>query len=401
MKNKRIISSTLILTIASTSVPIMAQNRENVISRNNSTYSNVLETNKNEKRNILTGDLELDIKFNLPIKNTSIEKTALGITLRNGNESATISLGGKESNLKSKLTLGGKEYEYIVKKLNKERGFVTLEDTEVAYYNVTINNLPSDKYDVEVFGEGFNKLEAKGIEIKDYSKYILLTNFEYNLELFSELYQVPIVGADKTMPNVSCNGITLVNFGMGSPNAATILDLLSAIEPEAVLFIGKCGGIKEKNSVGDYILPIAAIKGEGTSDDYLPHEVPALPAFSIQKACSKAITNHGREYYTGVVYTTNRRVWEYDDRFKEYLKSTRAMAVDMETATIFTVGFANRIPTGALLLVSDRPMISDGIKTAESDKHVTQNFVKQHLEIGLVVLNNIKEKNYSVKHLIF
>ena len=191
-----------------------------------------------------------------------------------------------------------------------------------------------------------------GRELKDFSKYILLTNFEYYLELFSELYQVPIVGA-------------------------------------------------EKNSVGDYILPIAAIKGEGTSDDYLPHEVPALPAFSIQKACSKAITNHGREYYTGVVYTTNRRVWEYDDRFKEYLKSTRAMAVDMETATIFTVGFANRIPTGALLLVSDRPMISDGIKTAESDKHVTQNFVKQHLEIGVEVLNNIKEKNYSVKHLIF
>lgn len=174
MKNKRIISSTLILTIASTSVPIMAQNRENVISRNNSTYSNVLETNKNEKRNILTGDLELDIKFNLPIKNTSIEKTALGITLRNENESATISLGGKESNLKSKLILGGKEYEYIVKKLNKERGFVTLEDTEVAYYNVTINNLPSDKYNVEVFGEGFNKLEAKGIEIKDYSKRLVI-----------------------------------------------------------------------------------------------------------------------------------------------------------------------------------------------------------------------------------
>ena len=157
-----------------------------------------------------------------------------------------------------------------------------------------------------------------GRELKDFSKYILLTNFEYYLELFSELYQVPIVGADKTMPNVSCNGITLVNFGMGSPNAATILDLLSAIEPEAVLFIGKCGGIKEKNSVGDYILPIAAIKGEGTSDDYLPHEVPALPAFSIQKACSKAITNHGREYYTGVVYTTNRRVWEYDSDFKKY-----------------------------------------------------------------------------------
>ena len=215
------------------------------------------------------------------------------------------------------------------------------------------------------------------------------------------MYHVPIIGADKTMPNVSYNRVTLINFGMGSPNAATILDLLTAIEPEAVLFIGKCGGLKDKNVVGDYILPIAAIKGEGTSDDYMPHEVPALPAFSIQKACSKAIVAHARKYYTGVVYTTNRRVWEYDDRFKEYLRSTRAMAVDMETATIFTVGFANRIPTGALLLVSDRPMISEGIKTAESDKHVTQEFVKQHLEIGIEVLNNIRDKNYSVKHLLF
>ncbi|MDE7373709.1 MAG: AMP nucleosidase [Odoribacter sp.] len=240
-----------------------------------------------------------------------------------------------------------------------------------------------------------------GRALKDFSKYILLTNFEYYVELFSEIYDVPIIGEDKTMPNVSHNGITLINFGMGSPNAATIVDLLSAIEPEAILFLGKCGGLKAKNSVGDYILPIAAIKGEGTSDDYMPHEVPALPAFSLQKACSKIIVQHERQYYTGVVYTTNRRVWEYDDKFKEYLRSTRATAVDMETATLFTVAFANRIPLGALLLVSDRPMISEGIKTANSDKQVTQKFVRQHLEIGIEALNSIRDKNYSVKHLIF
>lgn len=240
-----------------------------------------------------------------------------------------------------------------------------------------------------------------GRELNEFTPYIILTNFEYYLEVFSEMYDQPIMGLDKTMPNVSHNGITLINFGMGSPNAATIVDLLTAIEVEAILFLGKCGGLKDKNAVGDYILPIAAIKGEGTSNDYLPHEVPALPAFNLQKACSKAITNHGKQYYTGVVYTTNRRVWEYDEHFKDYLRLTRAMAVDMETATIFTVGFANRIPTGALLLISDRPMISDGIKTAESDKHVTQNFVKQHLEIGIEAMTSIKDKNYSVKHLIF
>lgn len=240
-----------------------------------------------------------------------------------------------------------------------------------------------------------------GRNLENFPKHVLLTNFENYLEIFAEMFNEPIVGEDKTMPNVSHDGIIIINFGMGSANAATILDLLSAIEVESILFLGKCGGLKNKLSVGDYILPIAAIKGEGTSNDYLPHEVPALPAFSIQKACSRMIVEQERQYFTGVVYTTNRRVWEYDDTFKEYLVKTRATGIDMETATIFTVGFANRIPTGALLLVSDRPMISEGIKTAESDNMVTQNFVRQHLEIGIETLRHIKNKNYSVKHLIF
>ncbi|MCC8174554.1 MAG: AMP nucleosidase [Odoribacter sp.] len=240
-----------------------------------------------------------------------------------------------------------------------------------------------------------------GRTLEDFPKYVLLTNFEHYLRLFSEKFNVPIVDKDKSMPNVSHEGVILINFGMGSPNAATVLDLLTAIDVEGILFLGKCGGLKSKNVLGDYILPIAAIKGEGTSDDYLPHEVPALPAFSIQKACSRIIVDRGRQYYTGVVYTTNRRVWEYDDRFKEYLVKTRAMAVDMETATIFTVGFANRIPTGALLLVSDSPMISEGVKTEESDNLVTQNFVSEHLEIGIETMMKIKNKDYSVKHLIF
>lgn len=240
-----------------------------------------------------------------------------------------------------------------------------------------------------------------GRELKDFSKYIILTNFDYYLELFARKFDVPIIGADKNMPTVAANGITMINFGMGSPNAATVLDLLTAIEPEAVLFLGKCGSLKTKYEVGDYVLPIAAIKGEGTSDDYLPREVPSLPSFALQKACSKAVTNHGRMYYTGVVYTTNRRVWEFDEHFKEYLLKTRALAIDMETATIFTVGFANRIPTGALLLISDSPMISEGIKTTQSDRMVTQKFANQHLEIGVETMENIRDKNYSVKHLIF
>lgn len=240
-----------------------------------------------------------------------------------------------------------------------------------------------------------------GNKLEDFGKYIILVNFSQYLELFCETQKTEVVNWDKPMPTANANGISIVNFGMGSANAATIMDLLSAIKPKAVLFLGKCGGIKKKNQLGDLILPIAAIKGEGTSDDYLPSEVPSLPAFKLQKAVSSTIRTHGRDYWTGTVFTTNRRVWEYDNKFKKYLKKTRSMAVDMESATIFTVGFVNSIPTGALLLVSDQPMISSGVKTEESDKSVNENFVMEHLKIGIDSMFELINNGESVKHLRF
>lgn len=235
--------------------------------------------------------------------------------------------------------------------------------------------------------------------LKDFTEHILLTNFNKYVELFADYFGVPIVGEDANMPNASAEGITIINFGMGSANAATIMDLLGAVKPKAALFLGKCGGVKKQNSLGDYILPIAAIRGEGTSNDYFPPEVPSLPAFSLLRAVSSAIRDNGRDYWTGTVYTTNRRVWEFDDDFKDYLLKIRVMGVDMETATLFTVGFANQIPTGAFLLVSDKPMISDGIKTEKSDRLITESFVEDHVKIGIQSLRNIIDNKQTVKHL--
>jgi len=251
----------------------------------------------------------------------------------------------------------------------------------------------------EIVDNWLPRYTGRGLE--DFGKYILLTNFQKYVTLFAEMYNVEVIGNDKPMPSASANGITIINFGMGSPNAAIIMDLLSAINPNAVLFLGKCGGLKKKNQLGDLILPIAAIRGEGTSNDYFPAEVPALPAFSLQKAVSTTIRNFDRDYWTGTVYTTNRRVWEHDEEFKKYLETTRSMAIDMETATIFTVGFANQIPAGALLLVSDQPMIPEGIKTSSSDNIVTQQFVEEHLKIGIASLNELINHGLTVKHLRF
>ncbi len=235
--------------------------------------------------------------------------------------------------------------------------------------------------------------------IDDFTPLILLTNFNNYVELFAEEFNVPVVGRDGNMMNASAEGITIINFGMGSPNAAIIMDILSAIHPKAVLFLGKCGGLKSKIGVGDYILPIAAVRGEGTSNEYFPPEVPALPAFSLQRAVSSNIRDFGRDYWTGTVYTTNRRVWEQDEDFREYLKEIRTMAVDMETATLFTAGFANHIPTGALLLVSDKPLEEEGIKTIASDYLVTKNYVREHLDIGIKSLRSIMTNSNTIKHL--
>ncbi|HDJ34372.1 MAG TPA: AMP nucleosidase [Bacteroidetes bacterium] len=240
-----------------------------------------------------------------------------------------------------------------------------------------------------------------GIPIENFGKYILLTNFMNYMEMFADMHHLPLPDKTVNMPALTGKGITMIHFGMGSANAATIMDLLGAVQPQAVLFLGKCGGLKKKNQLGDFILPIAAIRGEGTSADYLPPEIPALPAFSLQRAVSTSIRNHQHDYWTGTVYTTNRRVWEYDQKFKKYLRKTRCMAIDMETATIFTVGFANEIPSGALLLVSDQPMISAGIKTQQSDKLVTGKFTEIHLKIGIDALMEIKNEGMSVKHLRF
>jgi len=240
-----------------------------------------------------------------------------------------------------------------------------------------------------------------GLLLEQFGKYIILTNFKNYIDNFAQLMGATVFGEDGPMQSATKENITIINFSMGSAMAATIMDLLTAIMPKAILFLGKTGSLKPYITLGEYLLPIAAIRGEGTSNDYFPPEVPALPAFNLQKAISTTIRDYHRDYWTGTVYTTNRRVWEYDNNFKDYLRKIRCTAVDMEAATLFSVGFYNRIPTGALLLISDNPMLSEGIKTEKSDKIVTQNYALEHLKIGIDSLKQLINKDLTVKHLKF
>ena len=241
-----------------------------------------------------------------------------------------------------------------------------------------------------------------GMSLDQFGEYILLVNFSGYVKTFADQHNVYVHGIDKPMQTATAEGITIINFGIGSPNAGLVIDLLEAIKPKAVLFLGKCGGLKTgKNQNGDLILPIAAIRGEGTSNDYLPEEVPALPAFALQKAVSTTIRDYELDYWTGVVYTTNKRVWEHREDFKQKLRDLRCIAIDMETATIFVAAFKNHMPAGALLLVSDMPMTREGIKTEASDKAVTASFAQNHLNIGIDSLKQLMNSGLTVKHLRF
>ena len=238
-----------------------------------------------------------------------------------------------------------------------------------------------------------------GMPLEKFGEYILVTNFKNYVEKFSERFSVEIHGEGRAMQAATNpDGLTIINFGMGSPNAATIMDLLVAVNPKGVLFLGKCGGLKDSSEIGNFILPIGAIRGDGTSNDYFPPEVPALPSFKLHKFVSDIILEKQSDYRTGVIFTTNRRVWEHDKKFLKRLKQTTSIGVDMETATIFSVGHFNEIARGALLLVSDVPLTLDGVKTEESDKAVTQKWVDLHLEIGIKAMTEIGKSGEEIKH---
>lgn len=238
-----------------------------------------------------------------------------------------------------------------------------------------------------------------GSSIESFQKQIILTNFEYYLERFQNL-----CGDERTKGSMfqavhsKKSGVSIVDFKMGSPTAALIIELLATIDPKAVLLLGMCGGLHRSLKVGDFILPTAAIRDEGASQHFLPPQVPALPTFKIQKFISQIIAERGLDYRTGVVHTTDYRFWEFDERFKAQLYEERALAIEMETATLFIAGFASKVPIGALLLVSDLPLKRGGIKTKKSAKAVFRQFTDVHLEIGIKAMSEIAERGEHIRH---
>ena len=239
-----------------------------------------------------------------------------------------------------------------------------------------------------------------GTPPEQFQKQILLTNFEYYMERFSALCGDAETsrGSAMTVEHSPSMGVSLVNFSVGSPVAALIIEVLATAEPKATLFLGMAGGLHRSLEVGDFVLPTAAIRDEGASRHFMPPQVPALPTFKVQKFVSQILVEKDLDYRTGVVHSTDYRFWEFDERFKQQLYDERALAIDMETATLFSVGFASKVPIGALLLVSDLPLRRGGIKTRDSARAVFREYTDLHIEVGIEAMSQIAERGEHIRH---
>lgn len=229
-----------------------------------------------------------------------------------------------------------------------------------------------------------------GSAVGDFGKYILLTNFAKYVETFAALTRSEVKDFNWKVAHWKEKNLSILDFGIGSPVAGMAMDLLTYLDPTVVLMLGMCGGIDDGVEVGDYLIPTASIRDEGTSQHYLPSSVPALPSVRVNRYISKEIHERGLEHKTGIMKTTDYRMWEFNGDFVEDLRKQRVIAIDMETATLFAVAYARGVRIGALMLVSDVPLRREGIKTKESSKEIFAKYSEAHLDIGVKTMHRIQ-----------
>lgn len=233
-----------------------------------------------------------------------------------------------------------------------------------------------------------------GSEASSFQRFLLLTNFSRYLRTFAETNKVAITeGSMFRAAHAPELEISILDFTLGSPAAALVVDLCSFLpQIKAALLLGMCGGLRKHYKIGSYFVPIASIRGEGTSDFYFPREVPAMSNFLLQKAVSDVLESDKTPYHIGITHTTNIRFWEFNEGFIAKLIETKAQAIEMECATLFAAAYRRQLPLGALLLISDLPLTREGIKTKQSANLVFDSYTRDHLMRGIKSIEVIKDK---------
>jgi AMP nucleosidase len=235
-----------------------------------------------------------------------------------------------------------------------------------------------------------------GSNVEDFQRYLLLTNFPQYVHYFAEKRGLNIIeGSMFKVAHSPEERISILDYKIGSPAAALVIDLLAHLPIKAVLMLGMCAGLRKHYQTGDYFVPVASIRGEATSDFYFPPEVPAMANFLVQKVVTNVLEREHIRYHIGITHTTNKRFWEFNKEFKERLRETRPQALEMECATLFAASYRYKLPLGALLLISDLPLTREGIKTKKSSASIFAKHTSEHVEMGVGIIQDLE---HSIKH---
>jgi len=228
-------------------------------------------------------------------------------------------------------------------------------------------------------------------KLEDFCDHVLITNFKQYITRFQEKTKGTYSEGNFGIVNAPKENCTMIDFGIGSPQAALIINCLAYLDNlKSVIMLGMCGGIDDILEVGDFLVPSAAVRGEGTSRHYLPLEFPAIPASSVNLYCIGAVRKVGLIPHCGIVYTTDRRLWEYDEEFVDYLRRQRILGIEMELATLFSVAYRYEVPIGSVMLVSDMPLQKRGIKDKKLYNKIFSSYMENHLEIAMDAVSRIQ-----------
>lgn len=244
-----------------------------------------------------------------------------------------------------------------------------------------------------------NRLEHyTGTDPEDFQRYILFTNYDMHVDVFQEMFPDCITPAREgvQMPAYhhkldNNKGVTLINIGVGPSNAKTITDHVAVLRPDAMIMVGHCGGLRNHQDIGDFVLATGFMRDDGVLDNILPLNIPITPNYLMNVFLKEVLDKYNRNHRMGTIFTTANRNWEFiKRRTVEQIHMSRSIAVDMESATVATNGYRYRIPNATMLCVSDKPLHGKP-KLSDDAQEFYEDSKQLHVEMAVEVLNMCKE----------
>src|SRR5215467_3602871 len=237
-----------------------------------------------------------------------------------------------------------------------------------------------------------------GTAAEMFQRYVLLTNYSWYVEEFRAALP-GCTGPEQSGRQMPAwhymlpgrAGLTMVNIGVGPSNAKTLTDHLAVLRPDLILMVGHCAGLRNHQEIGDLVLATAYLRDDGVLDDMLPLSVPVVSNYTLNTLLLGELTARGLHSRMGIVFTTANRNWELNlATVDNQLRLSRAIAVDMESATVAANGFRYRIPTASLLAVSDKPLHAQPKLSAEAQSFYAASR-RQHVEIAISVAEKVRQ----------